>query len=149
MSIDGIVNWCDKREDDGVFSAYLSDSDGSAPAADGSPVTRLSPDLEEVGMHGDSFIRNMESTSSQLTPELRELAQFAAKCLYDRPAGRCSGVPYYVIEDRIATFGSERLRSFGKRSRNYHLLLTLHGCHSIDKTYTPSTVPKRAVGKDA
>jgi hypothetical protein len=56
MSIDGIVNWCDKREDDGVFSACLSDSDGSAPAADGSPVTRLSPDLEEVGMHGDSFI---------------------------------------------------------------------------------------------
>jgi ABC-type Zn2+ transport system substrate-binding protein/surface adhesin len=106
-SINGILDHV-KRGDGGHLSANPSLSRVS-------PATRLPPDLEEVAMHRVSLNRNIESARSQLTPELRELAQIAAKCLYERLAGRGRGVPRSLIKDGIATFGSERLKQLWQK----------------------------------
>ena len=72
----------------------------------------------EVEMHIDSSKQKKQSTGSQLTPELRELAQIGAKCLYERPAESVDGVPKHVIHDMISTFGSEKLKQFWREQSN-------------------------------
>jgi hypothetical protein len=77
--------------------------------------------------------------SSQLKPELRELAQIAARCLYERPGGIASGLPRNVMDDRIATFGSEELKQLWQKKSK--LPSFVHQGYYIDAV--PST--KRTV----
>ena len=64
---------------------------------------------------GECNVDEKQSTGSQLTPELRELAQIGANCLYERPAGNVGGVQTHVIHDRITTLGSEKLKQLWQK----------------------------------
>ena len=76
----------------------------------------------EIEMHTtcidiDSTKLQKESASSQLTPELRELAQIVAEYHYKMP-DRSDRVPKKFLHDRIATSGSGRLTQFWQKKSN-------------------------------
>jgi len=69
--------------------------------------------------NGDGEKTSNESTqmerlpilSCRLSPELKDLAQIAAKCLYERPDSN-GRVPRHLVHNMIATFGSAKLKEF-------------------------------------
>ena len=87
-----------------------------------------------VEVENEDEKRKTEPTSSQLNPEFRELARIAAKCLYERPAGNIGGVPWHIMHDRIATFGSEKLKQLWQE-KSTHLTVSERGYNlAVPKT---------------
>ena len=71
----------------------------------------------EGDMHIDSTKQIKESPIFQLPPELRELAQIVAKCLYERHNG--NKVSMQVLRTRVATFGSDRLKQLWEQKSSH------------------------------
>jgi hypothetical protein len=69
-------------------------------------------DEREVYMH-------IDSTTRKLKPELRELAQIVAKCLYERHHEGSAGLPKHIIHARIVTFGPKKLKQLYQERLSY------------------------------
>jgi hypothetical protein len=68
--------------------------------------------VKGAGMFGMNSAKKMEEFMRlQLAPEWRELTHIAAKCLDETPVAY-GNVSWQLINDRIATFGSARLKKF-------------------------------------
>ena len=97
-------------------------------------------DEEEAAIQFDSVKQN-KLTRSQLSPELQELAEMVAKCLYQFPDQK-SKVPQRILQSKILADGSARLKTYWEikcqqgdvMKRGYSILVKGH-CYLTFQKY--------------
>jgi hypothetical protein len=128
-----------------IISEYDADADAIAGEQKVRVCTRVIKQQPTSVLYETKAKVKIESTKQpyltggkRLSPELQDLALILAKCLYERPKCKKSGVPKKVVHEKIMTEGSFRLKKYWKIRTQLPHVIKLGYCTLISGALYPS-----------